>query len=589
MLSEFTCEPCTYRSKTTTMSNREYSVTDLYSICNSIALPYIRSINIEETINLSRRYFLDSFEHSSADLLIKSLLGENNDKVLSQAFQYHFIDNDFKRIKYEEIQAALGKINEKQDSRKDNGVYYTPADVVYFITSNCIRASYGLINGDNLSSTDYGGVPIRSFCLEKTVLEPTCGTGEFLLAALEIKLSLWEGSGYAFEACTLRQIVATLHGNDINTESTTIAKIRLFLAVLRKCGLELACGIIDVFDMMFTNYDFIDLPESFDSKFDIILGNPPYVEDHKYSNILGEKYGNIYCNVLNNSSKHLTDKGVIGFIIPLSYVSTPRMKKIRDRLYSVLPKQFIFNFADRPDCLFTCVHQKLSILIGCPGEKKITYTSNYQYWYRSERSKLFERLSIVKNEFHRDDCILKLGTSNDKNIYKKVTDKSRCVSVYENSRVGSESVYINRRETFWIKAFRTPINHPEFKVFSYKTHEEADYCYCLVNSSLFWWYWICTSDCWHVSKSLNDFMAPVISNFGTVSKLADALATKLEATKVYVGTKQTEYEYKHNACIDEIHAIDDYVNGLYGLSEEESDYIKNFAYRYRISGGAEAK
>ena len=126
-------------------------------------------------------------------------------------------------------------------------------------------------------------------------------------------------------------------------------------------------------------------------------------------------------------------------------------------------------------------------------------------------------------------------------------------------------------------------------MFCYKTHGEADYCYCLANSSLFWWYWICTSDCWHVSKSLNGFMAPVISDFDAASKLADALATKLEATKVYIGTKQVEYEYKHNACTNEIHAIDDYINNLYGLTEEESEYVKNFAYRYRISGGIENK
>lgn len=29
------------------------------------------------------------------------------------------------------------------------------------------------------------------------------------------------------------------------------------------------------------------------------------------------------------------------------------------------------------------------------------------------------------------------------------------------------------------------------------------------------------------------------------------------------------------------------VNALYGLTEEESLYIKNFAFRYRIGGGVE--
>ena len=56
------------------------------------------------------------------------------------------------------------------------------------------------------------------------------------------------------------------------------------------------------------------------------------------------------------------------------------------------------------------------------------------------------------------------------------------------------------------------------------------------------------------------------------SELAAALDKHLEETKEYVGTKQTEYEYKHRACLAEIHAIDDVINSVYGLTQEESNY-----------------
>lgn len=61
---------------------------------------------------------------------------------------------------------------------------------------------------------------------------------------------------------------------------------------------------------------------------------------------------------------------------------------------------------------------------------------------------------------------------------------------------------------------------------------------------------------------------------------------KLEETKVFVGTKQTDYEYKHRECLAEIHAIDDYINEQFGLTKNESEYIKGYALRYRTSGGA---
>ena len=251
-----------------------------------------------------------------------------------------------------------------------------------------------------------------------------------------------------------------------------------------------------------------------------------------------------------------------------------------------IPEQYILSYSDRPDCLFDSVHQKLCIVIGKQrkGSKRV-YTGNYQYWYKEERSNLFSGTSVVRNIFYSPAGIPKLGTEMDINIFKKITDPAKMKSVYAESRNGEESVYLNRREAFWMKAYREKVDDPEYKIFSFDSKESAGYCYCLINSSLFWWYWISMSDCWHVSKELNGFMAPFNGKYEKAVGLAKSLRERLEETKVYVGTKQTEYEYKHKECIKEIRAIDSYINGLFGLTKEESDYIMNFAFKYRTSGG----
>ena len=244
------------------------------------------------------------------------------------------------------------------------------------------------------------------------------------------------------------------------------------------------------------------------------------------------------------------------------------------------------SFADRPDCLFDSVHQKLCILIGKDRKsKKAVFTGNYQYWYKQERCNLFSDIQIVKNRYGNADFIPKLGTEQDIHIYKKITDARKMQSVYAISRDGCESVYLNRRETFWMKAYREKVDDPEYKVFRFQTPLEADFCYCLINSALFWWYWISVSDCWHVSKDLNGFMMPRQADMAGSTELARNLRQRLEETRVYVGTKQTQYEYKHRECLAEIRAIDDFINAAYGLTETESVYIKNFAIRYRTSGG----
>ena len=64
-----------------------------------------------------------------------------------------------------------------------------------------------------------------------------------------------------------------------------------------------------------------------------------------------------------------------------------------------MEKQFLLNFADRPDCLFTGVHQKLTILIFRLGNaNKEIYSSNYKHWYKEERKELLNGREINKIE-----------------------------------------------------------------------------------------------------------------------------------------------------------------------------------------------
>lgn len=534
---------------------------------------------IDDALNLVYSYASGVCDESELNKISGELL------KICEKKEYRFKKTAVANDSYVAIQNMLSKLNERESIRKSMGVYYTPCDVVRFIVTNSIKSSYGKLNSQNIGDEDLALIPYKSFATQKTVFDPTCGAGEYLLVALDIKFTLLDQHYKKIPKQVVLDTVTTIFGNDINDESVIITKLRLFLFVLNKYGVQYCSGLSNVMNKNFFTYDYVQ-EEPKKARYDIIVGNPPYVEDFKSGLSLKNRYGNIFANVLVNAAKQLSPCGSMGFVIPLSYISTPRMSNLRDELTNYIPEQYILSYADRPDCLFDSVHQKLCIFIGKQrkSSKKI-FTGNYQYWYREERVNLFSKTQVVRNKFYLDTCIPKLGTDMDVDIFKKITNTSVMNSVYAVSRNGKESVYLNRREAFWMKAYRKKIDDPEYKIFSFDSKEAADYCYCLINSSLFWWYWICTSDCWHVSKELNGFMAPFKGEYKKAVRLATALRNKLEETKVYVGTKQTEYEYKHKECIKEIHAIDTYINGLFGLTNEESDYIKNFAFRYRTSGG----
>lgn len=531
-------------------------------------------------LSITNGYLIQNYSKSELKVIreeINIVLGNTED----------CIDSYEEMCSYEEVQEILSNINEKENIRKAKGVYYTPTDIVKFILFNSVKMVCGRLKPNNLHVLDLNGIPYNSFCFEKTVYDPTCGAGVFLLTALEMKLDLLDLHHTEVTKGKIQRVVATLKGNDLNKDSTSITKIRLLLCVLHRYGVSKIKGLANVMESCFSSYDFVMKNPNPDKKYDIIIGNPPYVEDSKSESTPNTKYGNIYANVLANAALHLKKGGVIGVVIPLSYVSTPRMKKIRDELYEYTAEQYILSYSDRPDCLFTSVHQKLCVLFGRNTENsKNIYTGNYRYWYREERGELFNSTEVVKNLFVEDDFIPKLGTKIDSSVYRKIAgQKKQLMELLEKNR---NPLYINMRAAFWIKAFLTPHNGSEYKEFKCENQEYANFCMCLLNSSLYWWYWVCISDCWHITrKELLGFKVPDIIDFQATNRLANALEQKLEDTKVYVGTKQTDYEYKHKECVNVIHEIDDYINGLYGLTDEESIYIKNFSYRYRIGGGAE--
>ena len=542
------------------------------------------SAMIKDALNIVYTYLSQKFAKKD----LTKLCGALNKITEVTGHDYKKV-NELITCSYEDVQDILSSINEKESIRKTKGVYYTPFDVVEFMLCNSIKASVNELKSATLHLLDLNGVPYKEICVEKNIFDPTCGTGVFLLAALNIKFDLLDTNIKNVTNLMVKNVIATIHGNDVNPESIAITKIRLYLATLYRYGISKTAGIEEILNCSFSSYDFVQKSVNRKEKYDIVIGNPPYVEDTKSGLDPVKKYGNIYANVLKNSAEMLLDGGVFAFIIPLSYISTPRMQAIRDDLFELVPEQYIMSYSDRPDCLFASVHQKLCILLAakkhCP--RKI-YTSSYQYWYKENRDNLFLSTKVVKNEFVRSKYIPKLGNEKDVSIYKKILALNKNPSLYDMNKVGDGHLFLNMRATFWVKAFLREHRGSEYRDCQYQSADDANYAMCLYNSSLFWWYWVCVSDCWHITKKeLVGFHVPVIRNYEIVNQLAWLLENQLENTKEYVGTKQIEYEYKHKKCIDVIHKVDDFINNLFDLTNAESEYIKNFAYRFRVGGGAE--
>lgn len=495
------------------------------------------------------------------------------------------VDRTQPTVCIEQFQEILSTINEKEQRRRDEGVYYTPKDVTEYIILNAF-VNYINHQNENVYSVFKCNELLSSDCnkLKKAkIFDPTCGSAEFLLSAVRLKISLLRVT------CDteILEILSTIYGNDIAKESILLSKIRLFFSII-SCieDKKLSDKISKILNRNFTTLDFV-VNDNCSSQFDIVIGNPPYIEYNKLKVKPTTKFGNAYADVLKNSINSLKSNGVIGFIIPLSFVSTTRMKRIRDFCYSSLCKLFVLNFADRPDCLFDGVHQKLTVLLGTMGNKKCRiFSSSYYHWYADERNELLDKLSVLPVT-QTEKYIPKIGNKYEESIFcKLINTKGITLTEFSGEKADTVPIYLNMRGCFWMKAFTFNPGSNEYKPF-YCPVGIQKYLVALLNSNLFFLYWTIISDCWHItSKEINNFKIPIDNiDFSVFEEFVHKLENKLEKTKKYIGSKQTEYEYKHKDCKVEIDAIDLALQNIYDLTDDEVAYLRDYKLKYRTSNG----
>lgn len=543
--------------------------------------------NIQEIVvsHISHRYGGNNTYSLKILSALKFLL-----KGTYERYNFQVLDTQLKSVVFQE---TLARVNEKESRRKSAGVFYTDSDVTDFMVLNSfyhhIKPSSVTVLSSALIQKQIKGLSNESVrtLLKSLVFDPTCGAGAFLVSALAKKIELYKARGC--NDISLVNVVGTIIGNDIESTSTDITKLRLFFLVIDSFDEELnVVSIAKAISKCFYNVDMVDYKGHVFGNYDVIVGNPPYIEYGKYEGTIANNYGNVYADVMKNVATMLKPNGVLAFVVPLSYTSTARMSPIRKFVHSQTGKQLLLNFADRPDCLFSGVHQKLTIVLA-QKTKEIEgiYTSKYNHWYKTERESLFcnltlERVSIADNRYWP-----KLGDSVAAAIYHKILsyEGDEIMTLNHNKLKGS--LFINLRACFWMKIFSNDMKSNSYKEYCFdKT--KVPFVYCLLNSSLFFLMWTIISDGWHITnKELSFIKIPHrIPKSKKWKTLYTKLETRLESTKEYVGTKQVDYEYKHKLCKDIIDEIDDELKSVYKLSVSEVNYIKTFNEKYRISDGA---
>ncbi|MBI3304356.1 MAG: Eco57I restriction-modification methylase domain-containing protein, partial [Deltaproteobacteria bacterium] len=249
--------------------------------------------------------------------------------------------------------------------------------------------------------------------------------------------------------------------------------------------------------------------------FDVIIGNPPYVELNALSEYrpLGytcEDAGNLYALVIERCFTLCSIVGRQGFIVPVSSVSTARYGSLQ-RLVSQHGLCYS-SFDDRPSRLFDGLeHSRLTIhLIREPSRTPSSFATRYNKWTALKRPTLFDGLQYTTAIASLVESSLpKLSADIEEGIISKLSSQKRRLSSFF-ARGGHYRIFYSRKVGYFIQALdfeplvldgqgnRRPPS--EFKEVSFASGSHAAIALCCLNSNLFYWFVTVFSDCRHVNK-----------------------------------------------------------------------------------------
>ena len=198
--------------------------------------------------------------------------------------------------------------------------------------------------------------------------------------------------------------------------------------------------------------------------FDVIIGNPPYVEYRKvkgqyeitpgsYKTASAE---NLYAFCVERSGILLTDVGRYGMIIPSSAVGLAETACLRLSLADRYSFLWYSTYSIRPAKLFDGVDQRLCIVIGTQrnGDNRRLFTTAYRHWASEERQALFPTLHYTQSCVHkRLNRIAQLGTNLAKSILDRIEKQSgREVQSYFTTTVRGYVSHYHRSPRYWIRS-----------------------------------------------------------------------------------------------------------------------------------------
>lgn len=305
----------------------------LIVLANFAVQLYYQSRNIQFTENNVLLDFLSQEHTSDFHILIRDLIGKD---TVDFALINKLLPALSKGILFVKGEDSLGFVYiSLQDigQRKSSGAYYTPEKVVGELIDRLYE-----------NDADLG---------TKTICDPCCGTGNFLLSLGS------KGIDYT-----------NLYGQDIDPISVFLSRINIALMTPKMSAADI-CSRIIVGNTYF---------ETFTQKFDVIVGNPPWGSDFSEENALRcrkifktavGKSIESYDLFVEKALSMLETRGVLAFVLPEAILSVAAHDTVRRLMIDSCSFRFVsylgnvFSGVQCPSIILGITPDNEKTAVGC--------------------------------------------------------------------------------------------------------------------------------------------------------------------------------------------------------------------------------
>lgn len=337
--------------------------------------------------------------------------------------------------------------------------------------------------------------------------------------------------------------------------------------------------------------------------FDVVIGNPPYVEyrlviDYRIIDYISEDCNNLYGFCMERSTQLSGAMSAFGMIVPSSIIGLKETNTLRKYLCNYFQLIYFSSYSIRPSKLFDGVDQRLTICIGKKASSNIAFASPYYHWNSEERLYLFDQLSyectVQNNRLNR---LPKTGSVLSVCILNKIELKNKKIVAAYYSAKGNNGILLHyhRSPRYWIRAmdfnqyFKSDtrsrsIHH--FRDLLFQDLPIAKSIGAILNSSFFFFWFVTMCNGRNLTSEdvselpIGDLVESLKRNFANIF---DMLMIDYKNNSSILKRKDCELqEFRPSKSKPIIDQIDSLLAQHYGFTHAELDFIINYDIKYRM-------